>query len=78
MYRNSHSSLLIAMSNVVDNLMLCDSRSCRTCTLIHDVIEHLVVKEMLERPHVSVTFIDGEPSNNVFIEFYWETQREDT
>ena len=38
MYRNFHSSLFIAMSNVVDNLMLCDSCTCRTCSLIYDAI----------------------------------------
>ena len=39
MYKNFHASLFIAMNNVVDNLMLCYSRSCRTCTRIHDMIE---------------------------------------
>jgi len=61
------------MSNVVDNLMLCYSRSCCICPLIHDVIEHPVVKEMLERPRVSVTFIEEEPTDNIFIDFCWET-----
>ena len=78
MYKNFHASLFIAMSNVVDNLMLCYSRSCRTCNLIHDVIEHPVVKEMLERPRVSVTFIEEEPTDNIFIDFYWETSRGDS
>ena len=73
MYRNFHLSLFIAMSNVVDNLMLCDSRSCKTCSIIHGAVEHPVVKEMLERPRVATKFIDGETSDEIFIDFEWET-----
>ena len=78
MYKNFHASLFIAMSNFVDNLMSFNSRSCCTCPLIHDVIEHPVVKEMLERSRVSVTFIEEEPTDNIFIDFYWETSRGDS
>ena len=62
----------------MDNLMLCDSRSCKTCSLIHDAVEHPVVKEMLGRQRVATKLSDSETSEEVFIDFEWETAQGDS